>query len=220
MVDRAPVPDQEVNRLRALFVGLFALVLVAQAAAAAFGGTQSRTSATTSSTKSAPRVAARPATLEGRLALVLRQERKYLGTVRFFEIHPRLLKAGTQRAHAAATLRDARRHLARIEPTVARLRTQIAYRNERRLASMPPRAAICDVFGPYCQQAVSVAWCESRLDTSAVNGQYLGLFQMGETARRVYGHGQSAHEQAVAAHRYFVDSGRDWSPWSCRWAAS
>ena len=28
--------------------------------------------------------------------------------------------------------------------------------------------------------------------------------------------GESTHEQALAAHRYFVRSGRDWSPWSCK----
>ena len=61
-----------------------------------------------------------------------------------------------------------------------------------------------------------MAWCESRLDTTAQNGQYLGLFQMGSSERRLFGHGDTAHEQAVAAHRYFVRSGRDWSPWSCR----
>jgi hypothetical protein len=85
---------------------------------------------------------------------------------------------------------------------------------------MPPRAAICEVFDSYCDEAVAVAWCESRLTTTAQNGQYLGLFQMGSYERSLFGHGRTAHEQATAAHRYFVLSGRDWSPWGCRWAAS
>ena len=93
-------------------------------------------------------------------------------------------------------------------------------RDARRLAAMPPKAAICAVFGDYCQEAVAVAWCESRLQPAAQNGQYLGLFQMGSYERRLFGHGASAREQAVAAHRYFVRSGRDWSPWSCGWAVS
>jgi hypothetical protein len=90
----------------------------------------------------------------------------------------------------------------------------------RRLAALqkaPPRRAICHVFGRrYCSQAIRVARCESRLRTTARNGQYLGLFQMGSSERRLFGHGRSAFEQSKAAHRYFVYSGRDWSPWSCK----
>ena len=82
-----------------------------------------------------------------------------------------------------------------------------------------PKAAICAVFGDHCQEAVAIASCESHLSTTARNGQYLGLFQMGSYERQLFGHGDSAHAQAVSAHRYFVRSGRDWSPWSCRWAA-
>jgi hypothetical protein len=89
----------------------------------------------------------------------------------------------------------------------------------RQVAAASPTAAICDVFGSYCADAVAVARCESRLNPTAQNGQYLGLFQMGAYARRLFGHGASAREQALAARRYFVHSGRDWSPWSCRWAA-
>lgn len=77
-----------------------------------------------------------------------------------------------------------------------------------------------DVFGPrYGPEAVRVAWCESRLYVWAANGQYRGIFQMGHHERRLFGHGPGAYAQARAARRYFVASGRDWSPWSCRWAA-
>lgn len=76
---------------------------------------------------------------------------------------------------------------------------------------------ICGVFGPrYCSQALRVARCESGLSVYAHNGQYLGLFQMGSTARRLFGHGSSALEQAKAAHKYFVASGHGWGPWSCK----
>ena len=76
---------------------------------------------------------------------------------------------------------------------------------------------ICEVFGDrYCGQALRVAWCESRLDTRARNGQYRGLFQMGYSERHRYGHGPDALSQARAAFRYFVASGKDWSPWSCK----
>ncbi len=66
------------------------------------------------------------------------------------------------------------------------------------------------------RQAIRVAACESGFNTRAVNGQYLGIFQMGATERATYGHGPSARKQARAAHRYFVASGRDWSPWACK----
>ena len=87
-----------------------------------------------------------------------------------------------------------------------------------------PDAAIDYVFGPtYAWQAKRVAGCESG-DTDgdlsphvvrATNGQYLGMFQMGSFARSTYGHSSAVLGQVRAAHRYFVASGRDWSPWSC-----
>jgi hypothetical protein len=80
-----------------------------------------------------------------------------------------------------------------------------------------PALVICEVFGDrYCGQALRVAWCESRLDTRAANGQYRGLFQMGERERRRYGHGSTPRAQAQAARRYFLATGRTWRPWECR----
>ena len=78
--------------------------------------------------------------------------------------------------------------------------------------------AICAVFGPYCQQALRVSYCETggTYSTWAQNGQYLGLFQMGSHERATYGHGPDAWSQARAAWRYFKATGYDWSPWSCR----
>lgn len=84
-----------------------------------------------------------------------------------------------------------------------------------------PEGAIRFVFREYAAQALGVARCESghTMTPRAHNGQYLGMFQMGAHERRTYGHGPTPLEQARAAHRYFVASGRDWSPWACRWAA-
>jgi hypothetical protein len=98
---------------------------------------------------------------------------------------------------------------------------QVQVKRERKAAALArrkanPRSAICMVFGSRCGEALRVAHCESRFDTSAQNGQYLGLFQMGSYERATYGHGYTAYEQAVAAHRYFVASGSDWSPWQCK----
>lgn len=83
------------------------------------------------------------------------------------------------------------------------------------------RRAVCHYFGSYCSQAMAVVRCETggTYWTWAANGQYLGLFQMGAQERAIYGHGPDAWSQARAAYHYFVDSGRDWSPWACGWAA-
>lgn len=72
------------------------------------------------------------------------------------------------------------------------------------------------VFGRYANQALSVSHCESGWSIRAFNGQYLGLFQMGSWERRTFGHGNGSWAQARGAHRYFVASGRDWSPWACK----
>jgi len=162
--------------------------------------------------------------LDRRLEQKLAAARRFRGTIRYFETHRSLLSSGEQRAIAREALSTARTRLARTTREIGYYRRLIRERTARReargLAKAPPRVAIRAVFGRYADQAVDVAWCESRLTTTARNGQYLGLFQMGSSERRLFGHGDTAHEQALAAHRYFVRSGRDWSPWSCRWAAS
>ena len=206
-------PFQEATVLRALLVGLFALVLVTQAAAAA----------TQDQPAEAPRKATqeRAETLEERLERKLDAARKHRGTIRFFRNRRWLLGSAEHSNDAGVALQRAERRLAQLARTITALRRTLRAREARREGAMPPRAAICDVFGRYCKQAVAVAWCESRLTTTAQNGQYLGLFQMGSYARQLFGHGRSARDQAAAAHEYFVRSGRDWSPWSCKpWYAS
>jgi len=141
--------------------------------------------------------------------------RKQQSVLRFFQNHPALL-SGDDRNFARVAVRHATVRLAQAEKAVVWLRQVIQARQDRRLEKLPPKAAICDAFDSYCDEAIQVAWCESRLQPSAHNGQYLGLFQMGSYARDVYGHGPTAHDQAVAAHKYFLSSGRDWSPWSCK----
>jgi hypothetical protein len=153
---------------------------------------------------------------ERKLVLV----RKYRGTIRFFKTHRTLFSSADHRHTAKSKLAYAERRARQLERTIVVLRAKVRKRDARRWASLPPRAAICNVFGSYCEEAVAVASCESRLQTTAQNGQYLGLFQMGSYERRLFGHGSSAREQALAAHRYFLRSGRDWSPWSCSWAAA
>jgi hypothetical protein len=198
--------------LRALLVGLFAFVLVTQAAAAAMQGNTAR-----ASTKA--KVEQPALTLDERLERKLAALRKYRGAMRFFENHRTLLASGAQPAKARISLAVAHARVRELTKSIAWLRAKIRARDGRRLAKLPPRKAICSVFGSYCDEAVAVAWCESRLSTRAQNGQYRGLFQMGSHERSLFGHGSTAHDQSLAAHRYFVRSGRDWSPWACRWAA-
>jgi hypothetical protein len=218
------VPLSSIRRfdLKALVVCFCALALAVPVSVAISG---TATAIASNSAERAPvRQEARSLSLDQKLALKLRQARKHRSTIRFFETHRSLMRSGDQRAVAIGALRRARRGLATATKEIAYYRALISARAEheraRRLAKAPPRVAICGVFGEYCQQALDVAWCESRWSTDAENGQYRGLFQMGSSERRLFGHGSTAHEQAVAAHRYFVNSGRDWSPWSCRWAVS
>jgi hypothetical protein len=156
------------------------------------------------------------ATLDERLEQKLAAARKCRGTIAFFRSHRWLLSSDEHRQDANAALRRAERRLAELTKTITALRSAIEEREARRRAADSPKAAICDVFGRDCRQAIDVAWCESRLTTTAQNGQYLGLFQMGSYERQLFGHGSTARVQAEAAHAYFVHSGRDWSPWSCK----
>ena len=121
-----------------------------------------------------------------------------------------------QRIHTLSLARTTKRATAakRVLVQHAMHRAQV-----RRLAvvrASTPQNVICRVFGDHCHEALAVSRCESGWRTDAQNGQYLGLFQMGSNERAIYGHGPSAVEQAVAAHRYFVASGSDWGPWSCK----
>ncbi len=65
------------------------------------------------------------------------------------------------------------------------------------------------------RKAFDVVSCETggRYNTTARNGQYLGLWQMGSWARARFGHGSSAMAQTRAAHRYWLESG--WRGWAC-----
>jgi hypothetical protein len=165
-----------------------------------------------------------------RLARHVGSIRQTASVIRFFEHHRWLLDDPRFEGEAGRRLAAARRSLVAMRVDAARARAKRALarasleRSERRATqrrlvaqvARSPHRAICYVFHGYCGQALQVARCESRLRTTARNGQYLGMFQMGTTARQLYGHGETPLAQARAAYRYFVDSGRDWSPWSCK----
>ena len=143
--------------------------------------------------------------------------------IRFFEKHRWLLSDPRSRKEATLRLRVAKRTVAASRAKAQRGRARIArqqaeFERRRLVAELrgSPEKAICHVFRSYCREALSVARCESGYSVDAQNGEYLGLFQMGSSERRLFGHGESALAQAQAAYRYFVRSGRDWSPWSCK----
>jgi hypothetical protein len=149
--------------------------------------------------------------------------KKSTSVIRFFDTHRWLLSDPRFEKEAALRLGIAHRTLAARTAKAKRARAELAHRRavaqrKRLLASLgrSPQKAICHVFGSYCGEALRVARCESGYSVNAQNGQHLGLFQMGSSERRNFGHGDSALEQAQAAYRYFVRSGRDWSPWSCK----
>lgn len=188
--------------LKALALGLCALVLCATPVAAHAGTT------------------ANPGV---ELARHVKSMRKHATVIRFFQSHRWLLRDPRFAREAAHRLGRARRGLEQTQAKAARLRMELARRQResarrRFLASVErsPEKAICHVFGTYCEQALQVARCESGYRTTAQNGQYHGIFQMGSHERQTYGHGATALAQAKAAYRYFVLSGRDWSPWSCK----
>lgn len=217
--------------LRALLTGVCALILLLVPAVEAWPESQTSPPSGAKAALVAP-------------AHYLETMRKDRQVLRFFASHAWLLsdprfavEAQRQVSLHRTSLVSARRKLARARAGIARARrarhrAQAAARAKsaravearrrrartRQLAavSSTPSAVICSVFGSYCGEALAVARCESGLRTTAQNGQYLGLFQMGSSERRLYGHGPSALEQVRAAHRYFLTSGRDWSPWSCK----
>ncbi|MCY7303299.1 MAG: hypothetical protein LH654_09760 [Thermoleophilia bacterium] len=143
--------------------------------------------------------------------------------LRFIEAHAWLLSDPRFAAEARRQLRLHTLSLKRAERKATATRLAIVRRSKARhlaaVSAASPPTVICRLFGSYCGQALAVSRCESGLRTDAQNGQYQGLFQMGSSERRIFGHGPTAFAQAKAAHRYFVASGRDWSPWSCKpWA--
>jgi hypothetical protein len=201
---RVPVPIRR-SILKTVLAGLCALVIAAPAAA---------------------QVVAHPRQPGNRLQAQAASQRTLIRhdrqVIRFFRHHRWML--ARYNAYRRAATRDLRIHRAELSAANrglhATLRT-LAARQHRlgsaRIHATSPTDAIRQAFGPrYWREAISVARCESGLVVGAQNGQYLGLFQMGSSERSIYGHGSSAWAQARAASRYFVASGRDWSPWSCK----
>jgi hypothetical protein len=177
--------------------------------------TGSVTSSGVASPISKPARSLTPAAPETHCPSARKAVRFYSG--RYFT-HRARMGASTPQSHqtraACSHVRDAA-HIWKSRALVARQAAEtIRVLRLRRLSN--PTEAILHVFGPYGAEALRVASCESGRGVNASNGQYLGMFQMGSYARARYGHGYTPLVQAKAAYAYFVDSGRDWSPWSCK----
>lgn len=103
-------------------------------------------------------------------------------------------------------------------------------------ASPPPRARAAPVapeeiealitaeFGPIADQALSVAWCESRYRPGATNGPSRGLFQVHEVhadqwldviGRSYWSSWDDPAANAAFAH-WLHDQAGSWRAWSCR----
>lgn len=139
-------------------------------------------------------------------------------TIRWFEhrYHGKTIQWLTKHPSALRAVNFARQRVILGRAELVRIRALIA--KQWSPVRLSPQQAIRFVFGRYADQAIRVSSCETggTFSVYAQNGQYLGLFQMGEYARSTYGHSWTPLGQAKAAYRYFVDSGRDWSPWSCK----
>lgn len=81
------------------------------------------------------------------------------------------------------------------------------------LSTQQIEQGIRDVFGAAGEKAVQVARCESELKTTAKNGLFLGLFQLGKNERIDYGDGKDALSQINAAYQLYL--ARGWQPWQC-----
>jgi hypothetical protein len=160
------------------------------------------------------------ADLGAQLTRHLRTMKKDRQVLAFLQNHQWLFSDPRFSASAKRQKRIHTLSLVQARQKAAAAKTALAHRQKvRRLAAYQaatPANVICRIFGAHCQDALAVSRCESGLRTDAQNGQYLGLFQMGSNERRIYGHGSTATVQATAAHRYFIDSGSNWSPWSCK----
>lgn len=112
----------------------------------------------------------------------------------------------------------ARRLARKVERLARELRAARASRARTLQAHETPQDIIRGIFGAHGDEAVRVSYCETggTFSTNARNGQYLGLFQMGAHERATYGDASDARGQSEAAHRYFVATGSDWSPWECK----
>jgi len=91
------------------------------------------------------------------------------------------------------------------------------------MAADATRALVCSYDWP-CEEALSVAWCESRHDPAAVSpdGQNWGLMQINEsTWRPFFGEARwsqvlEAEENVRMAWEIYQRAGMTWQPWSCK----
>lgn len=74
---------------------------------------------------------------------------------------------------------------------------------------------ICKTFTVRCDAALDVSWCESSFRPWAsdyLTHTHLGLYELGPSERKTYGHGKGAWVQARSALKLY--NARGWQPWS------
>lgn len=102
--------------------------------------------------------------------------------------------------------------------------TTIAVRRQPAPASADVEDLIRAEFGDLADQALSVAWCESRYHPDAVNGPSRGLFQIHEVHAdqwaAVIGRSYWSSWDDPAANttfaRWLYRKAGGWGPWSCK----
>jgi hypothetical protein len=94
-----------------------------------------------------------------------------------------------------------------------------AHRRPAPAAVVPSVRLVARRYGFDPDGMLRVARCESNLQRTATNGQYLGLFQLGSFARARYldGAWADSYANALAAARYAKEAG-GWGPWTCGYA--
>lgn len=107
---------------------------------------------------------------------------------------------------------------------IAHLERAVAWQRHERLRRWAPsvRHAIglaAVTFGVSERAMMAVAYCESRLNPGATNGQYLGLYQLGSTHRAdaliVRFGWRDPYAQALHTARVVARAG-SWRPWECQ----
>ena len=172
-------------------------------AVAAANGQQTSARSNTGTSKPAK---ATSLTLAQKLALKLKAARKHRSAIRFLKTHRSLaLSSGKRAAPSHGRSTGSQRPRRRSATTGGSSVLAQSYTRLAASRTQPPRSRSARCSG------VLRSGTRSRVvrvgsPTTARNGQYLGLFQMGTYARQVSGHGDSAYEQARAAYRFFVVS--------------
>ena len=200
--------------MRALFVGLFAFCLVTQAAAAAMQG---ETSQAPRKAKVEQRALTLDERLEHKLAALAEVPRRR-PVLREPPIVARLERPAGE-GDVLARARESTRAAAH-EDRCRASREGPGARRAQAGEAATAQAAICTVFGSYCQEARRRRVVRVAPRTKAQNGQYLGLFQMGSYERQPVRPRRECPRPVGRGAPVLRALRPRLEPVGCRWAAS